>query len=138
MSDHARRTQELKGNDRAASSIRSDHPAMINRLLLVAALAIPSSFGGLPWDKAPEKWDRADAYRILQDSPWSPAQVKLDTRSTTHYTDRQTGRVDDFSLNRDQTNPASGIEVRPGKELPLIPVLWWSSKVVRLAQQRLK
>ena len=45
---------------------------MINRLLLVAALAFPSSFGALPWDKAPEKWDRADAYRILQDSPWSP------------------------------------------------------------------
>ena len=82
---------------------------MINRLLLVAALAIPSSFGALPWDKAPEKWDRSDAYRILQDSPWSPAQVKLDTRSTTHYTDSQTGRVDDFSLNRDQTNPVSGV-----------------------------
>src|SRR3984957_4465385 len=127
-----------EGNDQAAPSIRSHHPAMINRLLLVAALAIPSSFGALPWDKAPEKWDRSDAYRILQDSPWSPAQVKLDTRSTTHYTDRQTGRVDDFSLNRDQTNPVSGVEVRPGKELPPIPVLWWSSKVVRLAQQRLK
>lgn len=138
MSDRTRRTQELTDNDPAASSIRSHRPAMIVRLLLVAALAIPSSFGTLPWDKAPEKWDRADAYRILQDSPWSPAQVKLDTRSTTHYTDRQTGRVDDFSLNRDLTNPVSGIEVRPGKELPPMPVLWWSSKVVRLAQQRLK
>ena len=137
MSDHTRRTQELTDNDPAASSIRSHHPAMIDRLVLVAVLAIPS-FGALPWDKAPEKWDRADAYRILQDSPWSPAQVKLDTKSTTHYTDRQTGRVDDFSLNRDQSNPVSGIEVRPGKELPPIPVLWWSSKVVRLAQQRLK
>src|ERR1700722_2364137 len=45
------------GTDRAASSSRSPHPAMINRLLLIAALAIPSSFGALPWDKAPEKWD---------------------------------------------------------------------------------
>ena len=98
-SDHTRWKQELTDNDSAASSIRSDHPAMIERIILVTTLAFPASFfGDPPWDKAPEKWDHADAYRILQDSPWSPAQVKLDTKSTTHYTDRQTGRVDDSCL----------------------------------------
>jgi hypothetical protein len=38
MSDHTRQTQKLTGNERAASSIRSHHPAMIARLLLLAAL----------------------------------------------------------------------------------------------------
>jgi hypothetical protein len=111
---------------------------MLTRILLTATLAIPAtSFGAPPWEKAPQKWDRADAYRVLQDSPWSPAQVKLDTKSTNRYTDRQTGRVDDSSINPDLTNPVSGIELRRARPLPSIAVLWWSSRMVRLAQQRL-
>jgi hypothetical protein len=111
---------------------------MLTRIILTAALGIPgSSFGTPPWDKAPEKWDRADAYRILQDSPWSPAQVKLDTRSTTRHTDSQTGRVTDNPSGPLDANPVGGFEVSRGKELPPIPVLWWSSRMVRLAQQRI-
>jgi hypothetical protein len=118
--------------------IPSVEPAMLTRIILTAALAIPvSSFGTPPWDKAPEKWDRADAYRILQDSPWSPAQVKLDTRSTTRHTDSQTGRVTDNLSGPLDANPVGGLEVSRGKELPPIPVLWWSSRMVRLAQQRI-
>jgi hypothetical protein len=111
---------------------------MLTRIILSAALAVPaSSFGTSPWDKAPEKWDRADAYRILQDSPWSPAQVKLDSKSTHRQTDPQTGRVTDYSSSPTDTNPAPGFEVSRGKELPPIPVLWWSSRMVRLARQRI-
>ena len=40
-------------------------------------------------------------------------------------------------LNRDLTNPVRGIELSRARVLPPIPVLWWSSNVVRLAQQRL-
>jgi hypothetical protein len=37
---------------------------MLTRILLTVALAIPTTFFGTPpWEKAPEKWDRADAYR---------------------------------------------------------------------------
>jgi hypothetical protein len=111
---------------------------MLLRIILTATLALPaSSFGGPPWEKAPEKWDRADAYRVLQDSPWSPAQVKLDTKQTYGSADRQTGSVNDSVLNRDVTDPVRGVEVSRGKPLPPIPVLWWSSRMVRLAQQRL-
>jgi hypothetical protein len=111
---------------------------MLTRIILTAALAIPaSSFGAPPWEKAPEKWDRADAYRILQDSPWSPAQVKVDTRSTRRSTDPQTGRVTDYSSSPPETNPVPGFEVSRGKALPPIPVLWWSSRMVRLAEQRI-
>jgi hypothetical protein len=111
---------------------------MLARILLITTLAFPAtSFGTPPWEKAPEKWDRADAYRVLQDSPWSPAQVKLDTKSTYRYTDRQTGRVDDSSFNRDLSHPVRGIELSRARLLRPIPVLWWSSRMVRLAQQRL-
>jgi hypothetical protein len=51
---------------------------MMTRFILVALLALPGSLGGSPWDKAPAKWDLADVYRILQDSPWSPAGIKLE------------------------------------------------------------
>jgi hypothetical protein len=112
---------------------------MLTRFILAAVLALPaSSFGAPPWEKAPEKWDRADAYRILQDSPWSPAQVKLDTKSTSRHTDSQTGVVTDSPINPNNANPVPGVEVSRGKALPPIPVLWWSSRMVRLAQQRLR
>jgi hypothetical protein len=111
---------------------------MLTRILLTVALAIPTIFFGTPpWEKAPEKWDHADAYRVLQDSPWSPTEVKFDTKSTYRYTDRQTGRVDDSSFNRDLTHPVRGVELSRARMLRPIPVLWWSSRMVRLAQQRL-
>jgi hypothetical protein len=120
------------------TGIPSHHPAMLTRIILTAILAIPSSpFGTPPWEKAPEKWDGADAYRILQDSPWCPTQTKLDTKSTARHTDRQTGRVDDSSPNPDLTNTVRGIQLSRTRAMPAIPVLWWSSRMVRLARLRL-
>ena len=97
--------------------------------ILVCLLALPASLGGSPWEKPPEKWNAADVYRILQDSPWSPAGVKLDLKSAPHQAERQTGVVSDAALT-------PGVEISRSKEQPEIPVLWWSSKTVRLAQQR--
>ena len=61
--------------------------------------------------------------------------MKLDTKSTYRYADRQTGRVDDSSFNRDLSHPVRGIELSRARQLRPIPVLWWSSRMVRLAQQ---
>jgi hypothetical protein len=112
---------------------------MLTRIALAAALALPaSSLGTPPWEKVPEKWDRADAYRILQDSPWSPAQVKFDAKGASRPTDPQTGLPAVSTVNPNYTNTVPGVEVARGKQLPLVPVLWWSSKTVRLARQRLR
>lgn len=111
---------------------------MITRFILVALLALPSSLGGSPWDRAPEKWDQADVYRILQDSPWSPAGVKLDTKFTPRHTDPQTGLVTDAPVNPNNTNMVPGLEIGRSKPQPPVPVLWWSSKTIRLAQGRLR
>lgn len=111
---------------------------MTTRLILVALLALPASQGGSLWDKVPEQWNLEDVSRILQDSPWSPAGVKLEREFTSHQTDRRTGLVTDAPLNANDANPVPGIQVSRSKPQPKVPVIWWSSKTIRLAQQRLR
>lgn len=110
---------------------------MVTRFLLVAVLALPGSFGGSVWEKAPAKWNLADVSRILLDSPWSPAGVKLERERTSRHTDPQTGMVTDAPVNANDANPVPGIQISRSKPLPKVPVIWWSSKTVRLAKQRL-
>jgi hypothetical protein len=111
---------------------------MMTRLILVALLALPGSIGGSPWDKVPAKWNMADVSRILQDSPWSPAGVKLEREFTSRHTDTQTGMVTDAPVNANNANPVPGIQISRSKPLPKVPVIWWSSKTIRLAKQRLR
>jgi len=114
-----------------------DRP-MMTRIILVALLALPAAPGGSPWEKLPEKWNLADVSRILQDSPWSPAGVKLERQVTARYADRQTGLVSDSPANGNTSNPVPGIQISRSKPQPKIPVIWWSSKTIRLAEQRLR
>ena len=51
---------------------------MLTQIILVALLTLHGSLGGSPWDKLPANWNLADVSRILLDSPWSPAGVKLE------------------------------------------------------------
>jgi len=111
---------------------------MMTRIILVALLALPAAPGGSPWEKLPEKWNLADVSRILQDSPWSPAGVKLERQVTARYADRQTGLVSDDPVNGNISNPVPGIQISRSKPQPKIPVIWWSSKTIRLAEQRLR
>ncbi len=109
------------------------------RLALAVVIASPAAtLGGPPWEKPPEKWSQSDAYRILQDSPWSPANVKLETHTTIRHTDKQTGMVSDSPVDLADTPKVPGIELTRGKATPQFRVLWWSSKTVRLAQSRLR
>jgi hypothetical protein len=96
---------------------------MLTRILLTVALAIPTTFFGTPpWEKAPEKSDMPTLTGCSK-----ATEVKFDTKSTYRYTDRQTGRVEDSSFNRDLTPPVRGIELTRARMLRPIPVLWWSS-----------
>lgn len=111
---------------------------MPTRLLLAIVLLAGASGPDFVWDKPPEKWSPADAYRILRDSPWSPAKVQLDLKYTERHTDRLTNLATDSPANPQQTPLIRGLEMRPGKTLPPVSVLWWSSKTVRLAEARLR
>jgi hypothetical protein len=111
---------------------------MMTRLILIALLVFPSSIGRSIWDQAPAKWNVADVYRILQDSPWSPTGVKLEREFTSRHTDAQTGMVSDAPVNSNNANPVPGIQIRRSKPLPKVLIIWWSSKTIRLAKQRLR
>lgn len=113
-------------------------PMIITRILLFVLLALPAApSGGIPWDKKPEQWDQADAYHILRDSPWTPSEIKLEANSAQRQTDSQTSITSGSPLNAEKANPLRGIDITHDKPLPAVSILWWSSKIVRLAKQRL-
>jgi hypothetical protein len=106
---------------------------MMTRFILAAMLALPGSPDGSPWDKPPAKWSLTDVYRILQDSPWSPGRIKLEPEPGP-----QPGPVTGAPDNSNDANPVPSFQIRRSIIQPAVPVLWWSSKTVRLAQQRLR
>jgi hypothetical protein len=111
---------------------------MMTELFLLACLALPAPLGGFPWDKPPAKWDISDVYRILQDSPWSPASVKLEVKSKTRAMDSGTGQISDARANPNDVNVIPGMQISRTKPQPDVPVFWWSSKTIRLARLRLR
>jgi len=104
---------------------------------LLFILPVSASTSG-PWDKSPEQWNQGDAFRILRNSPWIPAKVKFEAKYTQRHTDPQTGIVSGSSINAENTNLVRGIELTRNTDLPDVPILWWSSKIVRLAELKLR
>ena len=111
---------------------------MITKAILATWFVLSVPLGTATWDKVPEKWDLSDVYRILQDSPWSPASFKLEGKIAPGQVDSQTGLVSDSRSNPTDANPVPGVQMSRSKSQPAIPVIWWSSKTIRLAEQRLR
>jgi len=112
---------------------------MTTNAIVLSSLVLLTSLGAATWKKAPEKWDLKDAYHILQDSPWSPAESKIEGKLSPGELNSQTGLVNDSRSNpTDATTPVPGIRMSHSKPQPATPVLWWSSKTIRLAEQRLR
>jgi hypothetical protein len=110
---------------------------MITQSILVALLSLSGLPHGEPWDKAPVQWNLADVFRILQDSPWCPAGVKIETRRAPSPMDPKTGLRANEPVYSVEPSSVPGVEISRSKAQAAIPVLWWSSKTVRLARQRL-
>ena len=111
---------------------------MISKAIFTTWLAFSASLGTATWDKAPEKWNLSDVFHILQDSPWSPASSKLEGKIAPGQVDSQTGLVSDSRSSPTDANPVPGVRMSRSKPQPAIPVIWWSSKTIRLAEQRLR
>jgi hypothetical protein len=121
-----------------ASNCTSCASSMRTHFIVLALLAVPAPFGALVWDKPPAKWDLADVYRILQDSPWDPTEVKLEAKGVPRQENAQTGIVvTDSPIDSSETTPVPSVRLSRGKVQPAISVVWWSSKTVRLAEKRL-
>lgn len=113
-------------------------PAMpIRRSLFLSFLLVSATLAaGLPWDKAPEQWTLSDVFRILQNSPWSPAKFSLESNFTQRRTDSQAGVVGDSEVNTRNASVVPGITLTRGYPLPSVTVLWWSAKTIRLAEAK--
>ena len=98
--------------------------------------SLPALAAALPWDKPPEQWTEADIFRILRDSPWSPAKFSLESDYRQRRIDPQSGAVTD-SPSQVQGAVMLGIVVSRDHPLPAVTVLWWSSRMIRLAESKL-
>ena len=101
----------------------------------IAVVLLAAALGGPVWDKAPEKWSMGDVFHILQDSPWCPTEVKVDAKPGTRMVD-QHGMVATSPINSQEANPVPDVQLSRSRPVAAVPVLWWSSKVVRLAELR--
>ena len=110
-------------------------------VLPAVLLLVTSAFAAEIWDKPPQQWTLADVYQILRDSPWSPSKGKVDV--SFKYEER---RVDPRTGPVNSSDPRGAIDRRAvahaglggSAPLPDVSVQWWSSKTLRLAQQRLR
>lgn len=110
---------------------------MIRRLILLSAWCLSLvAAANAPWDKPPEQWTQADVYRILQDSPWSPAKFALESSYTQRRTDPQSEIVGDSPLNTRGSEIVRGVTINRAHPFPAVTVLWWSSKIIRLAESK--
>lgn len=107
---------------------------------LVVCLLVPTLLlGADPWSKKPDEWTLEDVYRILSDSPWAPAKSEID--ASLWFERRpydRTKRPPDEKISPREDVWGARVKAPGRKPLPEVSVLWWSSKVVRLAQQRLR
>ena len=91
---------------------------------------------GESWVKKPEEWDLRDVDRILSDSPWAPAKTVVQLFHKDVYREYPS-RAPVERPRGQKTNSVEGVQWwRESPDGP--PVVWWSSKVVRIAQQRLR
>src|SRR3974390_911949 len=112
---------------------------MMTKAILFSWLALVTLLGTPTWDKAPERWDLKDVYRILQDSPWSPAESKLvEGEFAPGEVDPLSGVIRDRNNHDPGPSSVPGIRLHRNQRQPAIPVLWWSSKTIRFAEQRLR
>ena len=103
-------------------------------LASILALSFPSN---TPWDKPPDQWTAADANKILEDSPWAPSKVTIETKYSQKYTDNLTRIVTDSPVNSTQNSPVvQNVQVSRGGT-PAYYVKWMSAKTMRLALEKM-
>jgi hypothetical protein len=99
-------------------------------LTFLLAVSFPSN---TPWDKPANQWSAADTNKILEDSPWAPGKVTVETRYTQKYSDPLTHVVSDSAINS-QSSPT--VQISKGGS-PDYYVKWMSAKTMRLALEKM-
>jgi len=111
-------------------------PAMLRRYFFIAVFfASIAIAANSPWDKPPEQWTQADVFRILRDSPWSPAKFAIESEYRQRYKDPQSRVIVDSPVQAQRAD-VWGITVSRAHPLPAVTVIWWSSRTMRLAESK--
>jgi len=110
--------------------------ASISRFAFAAYLTFALPANG-PWDKSPDQWTAADTNKILEDSPWAPTKVAIETKYSQKYTDNLTHVVSDSPINSTQNSPiVQNVQISRGAT-PSFYVKWMSAKTMRLALEKM-
>jgi hypothetical protein len=105
------------------------------RIALASLLAF-SLPGNFPWDKPADQWTAADMNKILEDSPWAPGKVTVETKYSQKYKDNLTQMVSDSPINSQNSPVVPGLQVSKGGT-PDYYVKWMSAKTMRLALEKM-
>jgi hypothetical protein len=114
---------------------RFGHAVKLVWLVLLIPIVL---LAGEPWSKPPAIWSLADVTEILTDSPWSPSKDRIGISLLNRRIDPRTNMPTDFPTAMREGGLVARAKIHEGTPLPAVSVLWWSSKTVRLAQQRLR
>ena len=101
-----------------------------------ASLLAFSFPGNVPWDKPADQWSAADTNKILEDSPWAPGHVTVESRYSQKYGDNLTHIASDSPINSQNSPTIKNVQVSKGGT-PDYYVKWTSAKTMRLALEKM-
>lgn len=99
----------------------------------ILAFSFPSNS---PWDKPADQWSAADTNKILEDSPWAPGRVTVETKYSQKYSDNLTHLVSDSPINSQTSPTVPSVQISKGGT-PDYYVKWMSAKTMRLALEKM-
>lgn len=108
---------------------------LISRFAFAAILAFAFPANG-PWDKPADQWTASETNKILEDSPWAPGKVSIETKYSQKYKDNQTHLVSDSPINSQNSPVVQNLQISKGRT-PDYYVKWMSAKTMRLALEKM-
>lgn len=109
--------------------------SFIPRFVVAAILAFAFPTNG-PWDKPADQWTAAETNKILEDSPWAPTKITVETKYSQKYRDNLTQLVSDSPINSQNSPVAQNLQISKGGT-PDYYVKWISAKTMRLALEKM-
>jgi hypothetical protein len=107
----------------------------LTRIVLASLLAL-SFPSNTPWDKPADQWSAADTNKILEDSPWAPGKVAIETKYSQKYSDNLTHLASDSPINSQTSPVVPSMQISRGGT-PDYYVKWMSAKTMRLALEKM-
>src|SRR5277367_6492866 len=99
----------------------------MTRRAMAILLALAGGLGTAVWDRTPEKWNMSDVFHILQDSPWCPTEVRVESRGDERENNSRSGMPGLSPINSQTSGGGPAMQIGQSKPAQAVTVLWWSS-----------